>query len=266
MASPTRWAWVWVNSRSLWWTGRPGVLRFMGLQRVRHDWATELNWVNFPRMELKVALLVQGKSPEFDPRSHSQTILRCGEQWKTRLGNSCYCWFCYHWHITLCMHGRHACWFHTLTYCKRMITSRWADTTVVPQNRHVFLPWGHLRSALKGVIFEAFYEHEYVFKFSENSACSYMVKHHSFDSTDSLAIWCKELTHRGKKTWYWERLRASGEGMTENEMVGWHHPLSGHASEQTVGDSEGQGSQSGYSPCDPQRIGCDLVTKRTTIT
>ena len=37
-------AWVWVNSRSWWWTGRPGVLRFMGSQRVRHDWATELNW------------------------------------------------------------------------------------------------------------------------------------------------------------------------------------------------------------------------------
>ena len=34
----------WVNSRSWWWTGRPGVLRFTGLQRVGHDWATELNW------------------------------------------------------------------------------------------------------------------------------------------------------------------------------------------------------------------------------
>ena len=44
MASLIRWAWVWVNSGSWWWTGRPGVLRFMGSQRVRHDWATELNW------------------------------------------------------------------------------------------------------------------------------------------------------------------------------------------------------------------------------
>ena len=44
MASPTRWTWVWVNSRSWWWTGRPGVLRFMGSQRVGHYWATELNW------------------------------------------------------------------------------------------------------------------------------------------------------------------------------------------------------------------------------
>ena len=44
MALPTLWTWVWVNSRSLWWTGRPGVVRFMGSQRVGHDWATELNW------------------------------------------------------------------------------------------------------------------------------------------------------------------------------------------------------------------------------
>ena len=45
MASPTQWTWVWVNSGSWWWTGRPGVLQSMGLQRVRHNWATELlNW------------------------------------------------------------------------------------------------------------------------------------------------------------------------------------------------------------------------------
>ena len=40
----TQWTWVWVNSGSLWWTGRPGVLQFMGSQRIRHDWITELNW------------------------------------------------------------------------------------------------------------------------------------------------------------------------------------------------------------------------------
>ena len=44
MASPTLWAWVWVNSGSWWWTGRPGMLRFMGSQSVGHDWAIELNW------------------------------------------------------------------------------------------------------------------------------------------------------------------------------------------------------------------------------
>ena len=34
-----------VNSGNWWWTGRPGVLRFMGSQRVGHDWETELNWI-----------------------------------------------------------------------------------------------------------------------------------------------------------------------------------------------------------------------------
>ena len=47
IASLTQWTWVWVNSRRWWWTGRPGVLQFMGSQRVGHDWATELNW--YPR-------------------------------------------------------------------------------------------------------------------------------------------------------------------------------------------------------------------------
>ena len=43
MVSPTWWTWVWVSSRSWWWTGRPGVLQSMGSQRVGHNWATELN-------------------------------------------------------------------------------------------------------------------------------------------------------------------------------------------------------------------------------
>ena len=47
MASPTRWTWVWTSSGSWWWTGRPGMLQSMGLQRVRHDWATGLNWKLF---------------------------------------------------------------------------------------------------------------------------------------------------------------------------------------------------------------------------
>ena len=46
MASPTQWTWVWVDPGSWWWTEKPGVLRFMGSQRVGHDWATELNWTD----------------------------------------------------------------------------------------------------------------------------------------------------------------------------------------------------------------------------
>ena len=43
MASPTRWIWIWVSSRSWWWTGKPGVLQSMGSQRVRHDWVTDIH-------------------------------------------------------------------------------------------------------------------------------------------------------------------------------------------------------------------------------
>ena len=47
MVSLTQWTWVWVNSGIWWWTGKPGVLQFMGSQRVRHDWGTELNWASW---------------------------------------------------------------------------------------------------------------------------------------------------------------------------------------------------------------------------
>ena len=43
MASLIQWTWVWVDSGSWWWTGRPGVLQFMESQRVGHNWVTELN-------------------------------------------------------------------------------------------------------------------------------------------------------------------------------------------------------------------------------
>ena len=56
-ASPTRWTWVWVNSRTWWWAGRPGMLRFMGLQRVGHNWATELNWMTIKILDIFSCLL-----------------------------------------------------------------------------------------------------------------------------------------------------------------------------------------------------------------
>ena len=54
-ASLTQWTWVWVNSGSWWWTGRPGMLQFMGSQRVGHDWATELNWTDHKAQEKEMA-------------------------------------------------------------------------------------------------------------------------------------------------------------------------------------------------------------------
>ena len=55
MASLTRWMWVWVKYRSWWWTGRPGVLQFMGSQRVEHNWATKLKW-NFIQALMQVIM------------------------------------------------------------------------------------------------------------------------------------------------------------------------------------------------------------------
>ena len=48
MASLTQWTWVWARFSSSWWTGKLGVLQSMRSQRVRHDWATELNWAPTP--------------------------------------------------------------------------------------------------------------------------------------------------------------------------------------------------------------------------
>ena len=44
MAALTQWTWIWVSSRSWWWTERPGMLQSMGSQRVWHDWVIKLNW------------------------------------------------------------------------------------------------------------------------------------------------------------------------------------------------------------------------------
>ena len=66
-------------------------------------------------------------------------------------------------------------------------------------------------------------------------------------SSNTLATWCQEPTH-WKRPWCWERLRAGGEGVTEDERVGWHHWFNGHEVEQTPRDSEGQGSLACCSP------------------
>ena len=54
MASLTLWTWIWVHSGRWWWTGRPGVLQFMGLQRVGHDWVTELNWTEEHKLQSRL--------------------------------------------------------------------------------------------------------------------------------------------------------------------------------------------------------------------
>ena len=62
MALSTQWTWVWVNSGSWWWTGRPGVLQSMGSQRVGHDWVTELTELKCPdcaRWQILIIFILQ---------------------------------------------------------------------------------------------------------------------------------------------------------------------------------------------------------------
>ena len=72
IASPTQWTWVWVNSGSWQWTGRPGVLQSMGLQRVGHHWATELNWND---VEVKTWMERQGEIWMVSPLDAKHTQL-----------------------------------------------------------------------------------------------------------------------------------------------------------------------------------------------
>ena len=68
MASPTQWTWVWVSSGSWWRTGRPGMLQFLGSQRVRHNWATELNWLKVILASQVAAVINNLPANAGDPR------------------------------------------------------------------------------------------------------------------------------------------------------------------------------------------------------
>ena len=84
MASLTWRTWVWVSSRSWWWTGRPDVLQSMGLQRVRHDWATELSRI------LSVFCFF------FSPKQQTAPTTRPGLL-VCSMYNACYTWVCAIW-------------------------------------------------------------------------------------------------------------------------------------------------------------------------
>ena len=80
MASLTQWTWVWVNSGSWLWTGRPDVLWFMGSQRVGLDWATELNWTEGDSMLfflVAVPLYIPTNSVGGFPPLHTLSSIYC---------------------------------------------------------------------------------------------------------------------------------------------------------------------------------------------
>ena len=109
MASPTQWAWVWVNSGSWWWTGRPGVLQSMGSQR--HDWATELKSLKAERKRASRALWVSFSSLQASKKI--LTLLRFidfpYELWGFYVGQSPF-------RLTLSCHPSDARWFESVKH------------------------------------------------------------------------------------------------------------------------------------------------------
>ena len=77
-------------------------------------------------------------------------------------------------------------------------------------------------------------------------------------NSNTLATWCEELTP-WERSWCWKGWRQEEKGMTEDEMVGWHHQLDGHEFEQALGAGDGQG---GLACCSPwgRKIGHDWAT------
>ena len=78
MASLTRWTRLWVNSGSCWWTGRPGVLLFMGSQRVGHNWVTELTQSN-----LQIQCNLYQTTNDIFHRARTKNFIICMETPKT---------------------------------------------------------------------------------------------------------------------------------------------------------------------------------------
>ena len=76
MASLTRWTWVWVNCGSWWWTGRPG-LRFMGSQRVGHNWTTELNWTEMKVLPKLLANFDWDWGLSLTQSGKARSLIRC---------------------------------------------------------------------------------------------------------------------------------------------------------------------------------------------
>ena len=202
MASPTRWTWVWVNSGSWWWTGRPGVLRFMGSQRIGHDWETDLIWSDLKitadgdcSHEMKRRLLLRRKA-----MTNLDSIL------KTRniiLPTKVHLIKALVFLVVMC--GCESC----VDYKESWVPKNWCFWTVVLEKTP--------ESPLDWKKIEPVNPKEISFEYS-----------------------MEELTH-WKRPWCCEGLRAEVKGMKEDEMPSWHHRFSGCEFEQTSGNSEGQG-------------------------
>ena len=76
MASPTQCTWIWASSRSWWWTGKPGMLQSMRLQRVGHNWVTELTYNGqIQRKDIKETIKIASRRNRKSEQIHKKTDL-----------------------------------------------------------------------------------------------------------------------------------------------------------------------------------------------
>ena len=131
----SEWTWVWVGSRSWWWTGRPGVLQSVGLQRVRHDWVTELTWTD----RIECYLTMKRHEVLIHGAAQKNREALCWE--KPVIKKSTYCMILFIWNFQnrqihrkwmsgfLVLKGKEGkCWI-----CKWIWVSFWGDGNILKQ-------------------------------------------------------------------------------------------------------------------------------------
>ena len=226
MASLTRWTWVCVNSRSWWWTGRPGVLQFMGLQRVGHNWATDLIWSErsmYPK--LIIFSKEVGKSHYWlyvnwyfgrKVMTNQDSILQSKRHYFVNKGPSRQGYGFSNSHV----------WMWELDYKESWAPKNWCFWTVVLKKT--------LGSPLDCKEIQPVHPKEdqsWVFIGRTDAEAETPILWPPHEK--SWLIW---KDPDAGKDWGQEE-----KGTTEDEMVGWHHRLNGHGFGWTLAVGDGQG-------------------------
>ena len=164
------------------------MLRFMGSQRFRHDWATELNWTFWKESYDQFRQYIKKQRHYFASQEYSFSSSNV--------------------------------WMWDLDYKESWVLKNWSFWTVV------------LKKTLESPL--DCKEIQPVHPKGNQSSIFIGRTDLAAETPLFLATWCEELTHL-KRPWCWEDWKQEEKGMTEDEMVQWHHWLNVHAFEQALG-------------------------------
>ena len=157
------------------------------------------------------------------PRAKTHRPRLCSQRIQCALGDLCF-------QVSHKPHNHHSSLL-CISNCRKDGGSREPKSSSYLKARHRWVPAPHPAPSQESLRSPATLWHAWKLLYGQQRCWS----------SNTLASWYEEPTH-WKRSWFWERLRAGGEGATEDKMVGWHHWLNGHEFEQTLGKSEGQGS------------------------